>query len=170
MSASIAFGTGKVPEDLTTYGAWARQVESSGFSMVVAGRLPVTVGRPLSHPLSGRQPHRQGAAGHHRHQPRLPATRPRPPPPPWRSNKSPVGDSATGSPRATARCSTLGRSRLRWTTSGTTPRRSGHSATERQPAGRAKTCTCGGVPPLSRCGSPPRGPAPSTWPDRLPTG
>ncbi|MYH95601.1 MAG: LLM class flavin-dependent oxidoreductase [Acidimicrobiia bacterium] len=37
MSASIAFGTGKVPEDLTTYGAWARQVESSGFSMVVAG-------------------------------------------------------------------------------------------------------------------------------------
>lgn len=37
MSASIAFGTGKVPEDLSTYGAWARQVESSGFSMVVAG-------------------------------------------------------------------------------------------------------------------------------------
>lgn len=37
MSATIAFGTGKVPEDLSTYGAWARRVESSGFSMVVAG-------------------------------------------------------------------------------------------------------------------------------------
>ncbi len=37
MSLSIAFGTGKVPEDLSTYGAWARQVEDCGFSMIVAG-------------------------------------------------------------------------------------------------------------------------------------
>ncbi|WP_420638353.1 LLM class flavin-dependent oxidoreductase [Candidatus Poriferisocius sp.] len=37
MSPTISFGTGKVPDDLSTYGEWARRVEDSGFSMVVAG-------------------------------------------------------------------------------------------------------------------------------------
>ncbi len=37
MSNTIAFGTGKVPEDLSTYGAWARLAESCGFSMITAG-------------------------------------------------------------------------------------------------------------------------------------
>lgn len=37
MSAAIAFGTGKVPEDLATYGAWARLAEDCGFSMITAG-------------------------------------------------------------------------------------------------------------------------------------
>ena len=37
MSTAIAFGTGKVPEELATYGTWARLAEDCGFSMITAG-------------------------------------------------------------------------------------------------------------------------------------